>query len=67
MFWSLGSGVLQFTAFQIVIIWMVANGFAPTITFSENFIWFLLALLLLTICSAFQFYQVHRLLHVPFL
>ena len=29
MFWSLGSGVIQLTAFQVVTMWMMANGYAP--------------------------------------
>ena len=67
MFWSLGSGVIQLTAFQVVTMWMMANGYAPTVTLSSNPIWFLLAFLLLPIWSAFHFYWVHRLLHVPLL
>ena len=66
MFWSLTSGVAQLTAFQVLIMWAMANGYAPTITFSENPIWFILALILLPIWSAFHFYWIHRLLHVPF-
>lgn len=67
MFWSLGSGVAQLTAFQVLVMWAMANGYAPSITFAENPFWFLLALLLLPIWSAFHFYWVHRLLHVPIL
>jgi len=67
MFWSLGSGVGQLTLFQALIMWMMANGYAPVITFAENPIWFVLGLIILPIWSAFHFYWVHRLLHVPFL
>jgi len=67
MFWTLTSGIGQLTFFQAIIMWMMANGYAPTITFSENPVWFVLALMLLPIWSAFHFYWVHRLLHVPFL
>lgn len=67
MFWSLGSGVAVVSAFQVVTMWMMANGYAPVITFAENPIWFVAALMLLPIWSAFHFYWVHRLLHVPFL
>ncbi|NNE53368.1 MAG: sterol desaturase family protein [Sulfitobacter sp.] len=67
LFWSLTSGVGLLTAFQVLTMWLMANGFAPTITFAENPIWFLTALVLLPIWSAFHFYWVHRLLHVPFL
>ena len=66
MFWSLGSGILQLTAFQVVTMWMMANDYVPNITFSENPIWFLLAFVLIPIWSALHFYWVHRLLHVPF-
>ena len=67
IFWSLGSGVLQLTGFQALTMWLMANGYAPTITFSSNPIWFVLAMVMIPIWSAFHFYWVHRLLHVPFL
>ena len=67
MFWSLTSGVGQLTVFQVVIMWLMANGYAPTITFAESPVWFVLWLVILPIWSAFHFYWVHRLLHVPFL
>jgi sterol desaturase/sphingolipid hydroxylase (fatty acid hydroxylase superfamily) len=67
MFWSLTSGVAQLTAFQCVTMWLMANGYAPTITFAESPVWFVLALVLIPIWSAFHFYWVHRLLHVPFI
>lgn len=65
MFWSLGSGVFQLSGFQAVSMWLMANGLAPTITLSSNPIWFVVALILIPIWSAFHFYWVHRLLHVP--
>ena len=65
MFWSLGSGVLQLTAFQVLVMWAMANNYAPSIKFSEHPIWFIAALIILPIWSAFHFYWVHRLLHVP--
>jgi Delta7-sterol 5-desaturase len=67
MFWSLTSGVTQFTLFQAVTMWLMANGHAPTITFSSNPVWFIGFLILIPIWSALHFYWVHRLLHVPFL
>ena len=67
MFYSLTSGIAQITAFQVVTMWLMANGYVPTITLASNPIWFVLALVLLPIWSAFHFYWVHRLLHVPFL
>ena len=67
MFWSLGSGVLQLTGFQVITMWAIANGYTPVITLNSNPVWFIMALILIPIWSAFHFYWVHRLLHVPFL
>ncbi|MEP2029372.1 MAG: sterol desaturase family protein [Paracoccaceae bacterium] len=67
MFWTLTSGVAQLTAFQVVTMWLMANGYAPVITFETNPIWFVAWIILLPVWSAFHFYWVHRLLHMPFL
>lgn len=67
MFWSLASGVTVMTGFQVATMWLMANGYAPTATFADSPVWFLLAFVLVPIWSAFHFYWVHRLLHAPFL
>ena len=67
MFWSLTSGVAQLTAFQVGVMWLMANGHAPVITLADSPVWFVLWLVLLPVWSAFHFYWVHRLLHVPVL
>ena len=67
MFWTLGPGVLLLTAFQVLIMWAMSNGYAPTLTFADSPVWFVIAIILLPIWSAFHFYWIHRLLHVPFL
>ena len=66
MFWSLVSGVSFWTGFQVITLWLMANDLIPTITFGDNPVWFILAIILIPIWSAFHFYWVHRLLHVPF-
>ena len=67
MFWSLSSGVAQLTAYQVLTMWMIANGYTPMITLNSDPVWFILAFLLIPIWSAFHFYWVHRLLHIPLL
>ena len=67
VFWSLGSGVLQLTMYQVVIMWLMANEYVPTINLTSNPILFVAGLVLLPIWSAFHFYWMHRLLHVPFI
>jgi sterol desaturase/sphingolipid hydroxylase (fatty acid hydroxylase superfamily) len=67
VFWSLTSGVGFLTLFSVITMWLMANGIAPMIAPMENPVWFALTLILLPIWSAFHFYWVHRLLHVPIL
>ncbi len=67
MFWSLTSGVAQVTVIQAISLWLMANGYIPTITLNSNPILFCAIIVALPIWSAFHFYWVHRLLHVPFL
>ena len=67
MFWSLCSGVLQLTIYQVVIMWLMANEYVPTINLTTNPILFVAGLVLLPIWSAFHFYWMHRLLHLPFI
>ena len=67
MFWTLTSGVGQLTAYLVLTFWLIANDYVPTTTAAENPIWFVACLILLPIWSAFHFYWIHRLLHVPVL
>lgn len=65
MFWSLASGVSFWTLFQVSTMWLMANGYTPMITFLSNPIWFVAFIVLIPVWSAFHFYWVHRLLHMP--
>lgn len=67
MFWTLTSGVGQLTAFQVVILWSMANGYAPVLTFDASPVWFLLWPVLIPVWLAFHFFWVHRLPHHPVL
>lgn len=67
MFWSLASGVSFWTAFQVLTLWAMANGYLPTTSLADNPLWFLAFFVLMPIWSAFHFYWIHRFLHVPFL
>ena len=67
MFWSLTSGVGQLTLFTAFTFWLMANGYAPVAMAADHPVWFAISLVLLPIWSAFHFYWVHRLLHVPLL
>lgn len=63
MIWTLASGVPIWTAFEVLIWWSMANGYAPTITWAAHPIWFVAIFFLIPIWESFYFYWMHRLLH----
>ena len=65
MFWTLASGIPICASVQILIYWAMANGYAPTIMWSDSILWFCAWFFILPIWSSFHFYWVHRLLHWP--
>lgn len=67
MFWTLGSGVLIWSAFEMVLLWALANGYVQNIEFSDTPIWFVALFFLIPLWESFYFYIIHRLLHFPLL
>ena len=67
MVWTLGTGVLIWTAFEAICFWALANGYMRLITFEADPVWFVAIFFLIPIWESFYFYLIHRLLHVPFL
>jgi len=65
MFWSLGSGVTIWTAYESVYYWAGANSYIPVLSFTENPLWFVLMFFVISVWSSFHFYWVHRFLHWP--
>ena len=65
MFWSLGSGVFFWTAYEVLMFWAMANGWVPILLWVDNPFWFVLLFLLTPIWISFHFYWTHRLLHWP--
>jgi len=63
MFWTLASGVTVWSAFEVLVLWAMANGAAPLTTFAQTPVWFVAFFLLIPIWESFYFYWVHRLLH----
>lgn len=66
MFWTLASGVTIWTAYEVLLLWAMANGYAPMITWASNPIWFIALFLLIPVWESFYFYWIHRFLHIPF-
>ncbi|MEM1361100.1 MAG: sterol desaturase family protein [Pseudomonadota bacterium] len=65
VFWTLASGVTFWTAYEVLMFWAMANGFAPVLFWSDNPIWFVLLFLLTPLWISFHFYWIHRALHWP--
>ncbi len=63
MFWSLASGVTIWSGLEVLLWWALANGYAPTTSFSATPIWFIAFFLLIPVWESFYFYWIHRLLH----
>jgi sterol desaturase/sphingolipid hydroxylase (fatty acid hydroxylase superfamily) len=65
MFWTLASGVGFWTAYEALMFWAMANGYAPLLGWAENPVWFVALLLLTPMWISFHFYWIHRWLHWP--
>lgn len=63
MFWTLGSGVTLWTVYESGLWYGYANASLPTVSFTENPIWFVLWFLLIGVWYSLHFYCVHRFLH----
>ncbi|NPD19652.1 sterol desaturase family protein [Alterinioella nitratireducens] len=63
-FWTLASGVTVWSAFECLMWWAMANGYAATITFLTNPIWFIAIFFLIPVWESFYFYWMHRFLHL---
>ena len=65
MFWSCASGVTLWSAYEALMMWALANGYAPALFWPENAGWLILLILLVPIWETFYFYLIHRLIHWP--
>ena len=63
MFWSLTSGVGFWTVYEVIMLWAMANGWAPVLGFAAHPVWFVVLFLLTPVWISFHFYWVHRALH----
>ena len=65
VFWSLASGVTFWTAYEVLMFWAMANGWAPVLSVEGNILVFALILFLTPMWISFHFYWIHRFLHWP--
>jgi len=67
MFWTLGTGVMIWTAYEVILFWAMANGHVSLVSWTTNPVWFVALFLLIPIWESFYFYIIHRAIHIPFL
>jgi sterol desaturase/sphingolipid hydroxylase (fatty acid hydroxylase superfamily) len=63
MFWTLGSAVAFWTAYEALLMWAQANEYAPNFRWNDHPFWFVLFFPLIPIGFSMHFYWVHRFLH----
>ncbi len=67
MFWTAGSGVLIWTAYEVITLWAFANGYIPMLSWEAHPVYFVLLFCAIPMIRDAHFYFVHRLLHYPLL
>ena len=65
MFWSCVSGVTVWSGFEALMMWALANAYAPSLQWPEHGAWLVLLIFLVPIWETFYFFLIHRLLHWP--
>ncbi len=65
MVWTCASGVTVWSAYEVLMMWGLANGYMPYLVWSDSPVWFVLLFFLVPIWESFYFYWIHRLLHWP--
>lgn len=63
MVWTIGSGVTIWSILEALLWWSMANGYAATIGFDSNPVWFVAIFFLIPVWESFYFYWMHRFLH----
>ena len=65
IFWSLASGVTVWTATECTLLWLHANGYAASMSYADNPLWFIGLFMLVPVWNSSWFFVIHRALHWP--
>ena len=65
IFWTCASGVTVWTALESLMMWAMANGYAPQLYGTGSIGWTILLIFMIPIWESLYFYLIHRLLHWP--
>jgi sterol desaturase/sphingolipid hydroxylase (fatty acid hydroxylase superfamily) len=60
-----GTGVPIWTAYEVIVLWLFANGSVPWLTFAGHPLYLAILALLVPVIHEFHFFCIHRLIHWP--
>jgi sterol desaturase/sphingolipid hydroxylase (fatty acid hydroxylase superfamily) len=63
LFWTFVSGVPIWTAYEVLTMWMYANGYIPYVSWQEHPIYCAVILCIVPMLRDLHFYLIHRLIH----
>ena len=63
VFWNICSAVPFWTAYEVLTLWLQANGYVPTASWQEHPIYCTSLILVISVWIDLHFYLTHRLLH----
>ena len=63
VFWTLASGVTVWTLYEALMLWALANNYAPALAMPEQWIWLVLMVLLIPMWETTHFFLIHRVIH----
>ena len=63
IFWTAGVGTLIWTAYEVVTMWLFANGHITYLDWASHPVYFILWFFMIPLWREFHFYCVHRLTH----
>lgn len=60
-----GTGVPIWTAYEVIVLWLFANGSVPWLGFAQHPLYLAVLALLVPVIHEFHFFCIHRLIHWP--
>ena len=65
VFWTCASGVPIWSAYEVLMMWAMANGLVPMLVLPQDLGWLILLVLAVPLWETLHFFLIHRLIHWP--
>jgi sterol desaturase/sphingolipid hydroxylase (fatty acid hydroxylase superfamily) len=63
LFWTVASAVPIWTAYEVVTLWLYANGHITYVSIDEHPVYFVVMMCLIPLLRDLHFYAIHRIIH----